>query len=233
MSDSKSNKKSEDWDFKVSEEHLEQVQMKKKPRKATGGAGAIAPDQLKKKTAKRKLEVETVQRKNRMSRSAIAKRDAALQNFAELMPPSLFSRFMATLIDYGIIGGFGVGAFLLKDTLHYHYVKLLAENGISQTLDPVLLDNLLMGGFVFITSFLVVFYPAVAFNKTPGKSMMNIRISSATIGVSPGKMALLLREMIFKPISIVSVIGLIIGIKNEGNRCLHDMILGTALYIDD
>ena len=121
----------------------------------------------------------------------------------------------------------------IKDIFHYHYVKLLADNGISQTLDPALLDNLLMGAFVAITSFLLVFFPAMSFNKTPGKSMMKIRIGHHTIGERPGKMALLLRELIFKPISVVSIIGLLIGIKNDGNRCLHDMILGTALYIDD
>jgi uncharacterized RDD family membrane protein YckC len=230
MSDSK--KKSEDWDFKVSEEHLEQVQMKKKPRKASGGAGKIAPGELKKTKKKKKLEVETVQRK-KMSRSAIAKRDAALENYAQLMPPSFMARLISTVIDYGIIGGLGVGAFLLKDTLHYHYVKVLADNGISQTLDPILLDNLLMAAFVVVTSFLIVFFPVMSFKKTPGKSIMNIRIGHATIGERPGKMALLLRELILKPISVATVLGVLIGLKNDGNRCLHDMILGTALYIDD
>ena len=230
MSDSK--KKSEDWDFKVSDEHLEQVQVKKKPRKASGGAGSIAPSELKKTKKKKKLQVETVKRK-KMSRSAIAKRDAALQNYAELMPPSLFSRLISTIIDYGIIAGLGAGAFFLKETLHYHYVKLLADNGISQTLDPVLLDNLLMGTFVLIIAFFLVFFPAVAFKKTPGKSMMNIRIGSSTIGERPGRMTILLREFILKPICVVTVIGVLIGLKNDGNRGVHDMLLGTALYIDD
>jgi uncharacterized RDD family membrane protein YckC len=237
MSDSKNDKdkdkdKDGDWDFKVSEEHLEQVKIKRKATKASGSASTIAPAQLKKPKKKKNLEIDQVERK-RISRSAIARRDAALQNYAELMPPTILNRGIATIVDFSIIAGLGYLGYFLRPQLHYHYVKLLAEKGINQTLDPNLLDNGLMGVFVFMSAFLVIYFPAMAFKKTPGKSMMNIRIGHATIGVTPGKMAILMRELIFKPISIVSVIGLLIGIKNDGARCLHDMLTGTALYIDD
>lgn len=230
MADSK--KKSEDWDFKVSDEHLEQVDIKKKPRKASGNAATVAPSQLKKSKKKKSLQVEGVKRK-KMSRTAVAKKATAEERFAALKAPSYVDRVIATVIDYGIIVASAVGADMYKDTLYYYLVEFLAQNKISQPYHPDLVKNVLIGVVVFLVSFLFVIFPTFAFERSPGKSMMKIRIDTAFLeGEEPGKMARLIREFILKPLSIISVIGLVLAFKNKGNRCLHDMILGTALYTE-
>lgn len=230
MAESK-KKGDESWDFKVADEHLEQVEIKKKTVRATGKPPS--PSDLKKAPKKKKeLQIDGVKRK-RMSRSAIARRDTALANAKEIMAPTFFKRGMATVIDLAIQGGVWFGADFMKPTLHYHVVKLLEEKGISQTLDPILFDNILAGTVTFVACFLLVYFPAISFKATPGKSMMQIRIGHKVIGDRPSGFMILVREMILKPISMVSVVGLLIGIKNDGNRCLHDMLTNTALYIDD
>ncbi len=227
-----SSKKNDGWDFKVDEEDLKASQKPRKKVKASGGAAALSPDEINSKKKKRKLEVESV-RKTKMTRAAIARRDAALEQYAELMPPGPISRILSTLIDYGLIALiFGLSYYFYED-IRYQYVHLLAEKGINQTLPPDQLKQLLVGAITLVGSILFIFFPAVFSHKTPGKSMMNIRIGHATIGERPTKKAILARELILKPLSVASLIGVLIGLKNDGARCLHDMIAGTALYIDD
>ncbi|MCF8058845.1 MAG: RDD family protein [Bacteriovoracaceae bacterium] len=230
MTESKKKSGDDDWNFKVSDEHLEQVQVKRKPQKASGGAGSIPPREIKKTKKTNVLEVDQVKRKA-ISRTAVAKRDAALEKYAKLTPPTFANRIIATVIDYGVLGGLGFLGFYLKPVLHYHYIKFLAEKGINQTLDPQLLDNCLIGAFVFIGFFLLLFLPTLSFGRTPGKSIMKITIGSKEMGEEPGTLTILLREFIVKPISMISVIGLLMGVKSS--PCLHDLILGTALNIDE
>ncbi len=227
-------KDQDDWNFKVDEEHLEQVQLKKKTQKAGGHRSS---DLLKKKgtgatSQKRKLTVEGPKKK-KMTRAAIARRDAALKQQAEIMPPGTVSRVIATIIDYSFIAGFYVAGVFLTPIMNEHYLKFLREKGINQTLDPELLNMILAGGFAFLAALLFFFIPAALFFKTPGKSMMKIRIGHPIIGERPSKFMVFLRELIFKPLSVASVLGVLIGFKNDGNRCLHDFISNTALYIDD
>jgi uncharacterized RDD family membrane protein YckC len=227
-----SSKKDDNWDFKVDEADLKATQKPRKKVKASGGDDNISPEEINRKKKKRKLEVESV-RKTKMTRAAIARRDAALEQYAELMPPGPISRILSTVIDYGLIALiFGVSYYFYED-IRYQYVQLLSEKGINQTLPPDQLKQLLIGVITFLGSFVLIFMPAVFSQKTPGKTLMNIRIGHATIGERPTKKAILLREMILKPLSVISVLGVLIGLKNDGSRCLHDMLTGTALYIDD
>lgn len=227
-------KNQDDWNFKVDEEHLEQVQLKKATKKANAKSSG---DILKKKgtSAPKKKRTLTVEgpKKKKMTRAAIARRDAALKQQAEIMPPNTMPRVIATIIDYGFIAFlYGVGTFLTP-ILNEHYLKLLRENGINQTLDPEMLNVLLAGSFTFAAALIFFFIPAGIFLKTPGKAMMKIRIGHPVIGERPSKFMVFLRELIFKPLSVASVLGVLIGLKNDGNRCLHDFLSRTALYIDD
>ena len=217
----------DNWDFKVDSKDLEAANLKKKAKKASG----VAPE-IRKKKKKKKLSVAEP-RKKKMSRSAIAKRNAAAEAYAELMPPGFISRLMATIFDYGFIAGMGVGCYFLKPTLEYYYIEELAKRGINQSLDPQTLEYALVGAPWIILVFLLHLVPAMKFNATIGKSIFKMRISHHTIGERASKKAIFMREAILKPISIVSVIGVLIGLKNDGNRPLHDMLCGTALYIDD
>jgi len=223
--------KPDDWSFKVADEDLEHVQMKKKTTRASGATPSMTS--LKKTTKKkRELGVEAPHKK-RISRSALAKRDAALSAYADMMPPEIYKRVMATVIDYGLVAGFAFGLKLLIPTIEYHYVKVLAQQGMNQTLPPDELHTLLVGVPLFILFILFLVIPSSLFYKTPGKSMMDMRIGHKDIGDRPSRFMLFLRELIFKPLSIVSVIGVLLGLKGEWKRTLHDYICQTSLYIDD
>ncbi len=221
------------WDFKIDDKDLEDASLKTKTTKATGNAPSIsALKKTSRKPKSTKLSVDVPKRK-KISRSAVAKRDAAAAAYAELMPPGFLSRIMATLFDYGIIAGVGVGCYFLKPLLKYHYTELLASQGINQTLDPKTLEILLTAPSFIILVFLLHLVPAMKFKATIGKKLFKMRIGHHTIGERPSSFSILLREGLLKPVSIVSVIGLLIGLKNDGNRPFHDMVCGTAMYIDD
>jgi uncharacterized RDD family membrane protein YckC len=224
------NQDDDNWDFKIDSKDLESANLKKKPKKAVGAAPDI--NSLKRKK-KKKLSITEPVKKKRLSRSAIAKRDAAAQAYAELMPPGFVSRFMATILDYAIVVGIVVGIYFLQPTLKYYYVAELAKRGINQTLDPQTLQMLLVIPLSVILVFFIHLVPAMKFKATIGKSVFKMRIGHHTIGERPSKFAIFMREALLKPISIVSVLGVLIGLKNDGNRPLHDMLCGTALYIDD
>lgn len=222
--------KPDDWSFKVADEDLEHVQIKKKVTKASGATPSISS--LKKPKKNRELGVEAPQKK-RLSRSALAKRDAALAAYAEMMPPEIPKRVIATIIDYGLMVGFAFILKLLIPTIEYHYVKFLAEQGMNQTLPPDELHTLLVGVPLFVIFILFLVIPSTFYNKTPGKSMMKMRIGHKEIGERPSRSFLFLRELVFKPVSIGSVVGILLGLKGEWNRTLHDYICQTSLYIDD
>ncbi|MCR9203009.1 MAG: RDD family protein [Halobacteriovoraceae bacterium] len=227
------NSKGGDWDFKVADEDLEKVEVKKKARTKKASGAAPSPSELKKAPRKKpRLEVEQ-KTKKRMTRGAIARRDAALENFAELMPPSFINRAISTVIDYGIIAGGWFGSKFFMADLYREYVKLLSDNGIDQTLHPDDLEKYISIAITVVVALFIVYFPVLLFKATPGKSIMEIRVGHKVIGEKPSKFMILLREMVFKPLSVASVIGLLIGLKNDGNRCLHDMLTNTALYIDD
>lgn len=232
MAEKKSSKDG-DWDFKVADEDLENVEVKKKARSQKATGAAPDPNQLKKVPRRKpKLQIEQ-NTKKRMTRAQIARRDAALENFAELMPPSFINRIISTVIDYGIIAGAWFGSKFFMKEIYAEYVRVLSENGIDQTLEPSVLENYISIGITTVVALLIVYFPVMLFKATPGKSIMDIRVGHKVIGERPTRFMILLREMIFKPLSVVSVIGLLLGIKNDGNRCLHDMLSNTALFIDD
>ncbi|MEC7278346.1 MAG: RDD family protein [Bdellovibrionota bacterium] len=232
MSEAKKKGNSDDWDFKVSDEHLEQVQIKKSQVKAADSANLLKRKGTGTPKKKRELQVET-KKKKKMTRAAIARRDIALQQQAEIIHPGLITRTVASLIDLGFLGGLYFAGTLLTPIMNQHYVKFLREKGINQTLDPALLNMILAGAFTFVAALLLIYIPAFLYFKTPGKMMMNIRIGHPVIGERPSRFMVFLRELVFKPLSVVSVLGVLIGIKNDDNRCLHDFICRTALFVDD
>jgi uncharacterized RDD family membrane protein YckC len=225
-----SNQDDDNWEFKLDSKDLETANLKKKAKKASGATPDI--NSVHKPKRKKKLSVNNP-RKKQGSRSAIARRTAAAEAYAELMAPSFLNRIFATIFDYGFVAAMGYGSYLLRPHLEYYYIEELAKRGINQTLDPATLEKFLIIPVFIVLVFLLHLVPAMKFNATIGKSLFKMRISGHTIGERASKKAIFMREAIFKPVSIVSVIGLLVGLKNEGNRPLHDMICGTALYIDD
>ncbi len=227
-------KKDDNWDFKVAEEDLEKAELKKSRSVKASGSDGAAPDpaQLKKVRKKKKLEVEQVKRK-KMTTAQIARRDQALANYAELEPPRFMNRVISTIIDYGIIAGAWFGSKMFMPQIYREYVKALSERGIDQTLHPQVLEQYISIAVTVVAALFIVYFPVFLFKKTPGKSIMEIRVGHKVHGVTPSRFMVLFREMILKPISVASVIGVLIGIKNDGNRCLHDMLSNTALFIDD
>lgn len=224
----KTNKNQEDsWNFEVKKEDLGHKPRAKKPL-----SPKESQQKLKKKQEKRPLELAD-NTKPRLSRSAIARRDAALAQYAEYMPPGLVSRLLSTLIDYGFLALLYGAVYFFRDELYRQYTDALYSLGKSQMIYIEDMKNYLVwasfGPIVFVFHLL----PAVKFKKTLGKKMMKIRITSGTYGYSPSSFGIFLRELIVKPLSIVSIVGVLIGLKSDMGKCLHDHICNTSLLIDD
>jgi uncharacterized RDD family membrane protein YckC len=96
---------------------------------------------------------------------------------------------------------------------------------------PDVLNNyFLIFNLVFL-SILGIIIPTLFYNASFGKMIAKIRVR----GIKQFSLSfekVFLREIIFKPISVLLIIGFIIPFFNKERRSLHDLILGT-MVVDD
>lgn len=217
-------KKGNDWDFKVEKSDLKEAERATTPR----------PSKPKKRIpkAKKSLKVDN-SRKETMTRTARAKCDTELDRLAALKSPSVATRIKASLYDAALIAIIVGATYYFKEDLNYHYVKLLADNGINQTLHPDLLNQILVGGVSFVGVLLFYIFPTLSSRRSPGKKVERIRIGSGEHADTVSGSVAFIREIILKPISVASVIGILLSLKAKRGRGLHDLILGTTLYNED
>ncbi|MCP4915239.1 MAG: RDD family protein [Oligoflexia bacterium] len=218
----------DDWDFKVAEEDVDQVKI----------AGKVASKKkskpLKKKSIKKKkLEIDDSAKPKRRSRAAIARRDAALERYAEFRYPDFMKRGCAILIDAIILIVVAVAAMSYQTEIKDVYLQYLRDNGMNQSLTPDEVKYLFIGAPVIIGHFLLNIFPSVFWRKSIGKSIFKIRIGHDDVDKNSSQGQVFIRELIAKPLSLLIVVGIVIPFFNERNKSLHDYMMGTCLYIDD
>jgi hypothetical protein len=237
-------KKDGDWDFKVDSSDLAETNEVKKATKAgrekkvkRTATVSVNSDKVKQKSARSGkkstgLGVDN-SRKEKMTRSARARRDEENDRLAALQSPLISTRIKATVYDIVLIGVIVGATYFFKDDLNYYYVEQLAKYKINQTLHPDMLNRILVGGVSFVGILLFFIFPTIISRKSPGKKVEGIRVGSGDKALDASRTVIILRELILKPLSLVSVVGVVIGLKTKRNRGLHEMITGTTLYIDD
>lgn len=152
------------------------------------------------------------------------------EDFARERAELLKMRVLAQLIDFAVI----VGLVLLT----------LIELPIAMKLSNIVLDKIhwkfifginitlkLMQFVLFCFNFFIVHVLMLSrTNKTIGKNIMGIKVLGNTEDSISIKVAFM-REMIFKPISFLTIIGILYPfIKDEGDP-FHDSLSGTQVIV--
>ncbi len=123
-----------------------------------------------------------------------------------------FKRGAAFLIDSGIIG---LVIFLLeKDQF-----KILSEG----------MNTILVRAVIYFCTYMVVLLiPSIRHGSSVGKSLVGIRVIN-TEGDMLSSADAFQRELLGKPVSIITVVGILIIFMNYPKRTLHDYWLGSVV----
>ena len=82
--------------------------------------------------------------------------------------------------------------------------------------------------YIMIPNFIIVFLFFLKSGQTPGCKAYSIKLVDSKTGGKAHPLAIALRYY-FELISIVTVIGLLMGFFRKDHRCLHDLLSGTVL----
>ena len=137
-------------------------------------------------------------------------------------------------IDAGITALiFGIANFenLIVKTEDIYFL-IVNSIDMSDLLDDTQLNFLLPTiNFIFLYILLMVI-PTLIMKKSFGKHMMNLKIYSFMTEV-PTMKNLIQRELIFKPLSIFSIFGILIMFFNKEIKCWHDTLADTLVVKDN
>jgi len=217
------DKKKDDtyWKFDVDSEKLSS---EKSNKKTVPGS---RPKLIKNK--KPKLEVVENQ-KDKKSRKTLAREYNERDTLENFVKPGVLIRCLSTIVDYG--GAFTawmVSKHYIQNIYRY-YVELLAIFKLDQTLPPHEVElNLLifMGLVVVLTLFL---FPIIFLGKPIGKFLFRINTSHSQTGRSVSRGTIILREVVLKPLTIVSIYGVYVFILEKDKISFHDKGAKTVLH---
>lgn len=139
-------------------------------------------------------------------------------------PVPLVGRLIAFVLDVITVVGASVAAFwYLQDKLiEYH---LLLMTGVAAPYIAYA-DVIYLAQAIIPSYLLVIWLPNFLLEGTIGKRLFNLRIKNKQFGRA-NFIQHIMRE-VFRPLSIVSVIGLLMGVMRP-YRTLHDRLSGTVL----
>ena len=208
---------SDDWEFKVDEEAIPESKSSPKKKKKKKKKAYAKPPQVKLVT----------KGKEKKKKAGMAMRQAALQQYGEIIPPNNKNRLVANAID-GIITLIIIFfSVAMTGPLKSFFFGQL-QNVASEKQDMFLF--LVSSIFLYIV---FIVYPSASFKKSPGKYYAQIRIGTPELDIKAKFFQIFFRELIIKPLSVMTIVGAGLILINPARRALHDFICGTALYLDD
>lgn len=217
----------EEWEFKISlndeVENPDKSPLKPKSRVS----------QLKSIQKKSELELEYSKQKNSKTRTELF---AELNNIEEhknkdlIQFASLHRRSIAFGIDLLLIGFFFHRLFILKPWALKNFHLYFANNYLLSLSDKFLESAFLSGvGVIGVFFFLVI--PLAFYNVSLGKKMIGLRVRGSEL-YTISLFRALGRELFFKPLSILLIIGFITPFITKKRQSIHDLIANT-LVIED
>ena len=210
------SKKDNDWNFEIDNKQLSKEKHDLKPI-------------LKKAPkAKKKLEVQESGQPERKSRRQMAREAGGTSRggLDIVEAASHIRRVIASVIDLAVFlvcVAFGQLLSTIVPSFGSTVEGFLGPEIVSTI--PIDIGGLLIAVFIH---FLISIVPTASTQRSLGKKLMKIKIIG-TVKPKPGVGVIFIREYIAKPISIFSVIGLLIIPLNKKHRGLHDFIAGTFL----
>lgn len=236
-------KKKEEREFKVpttSKQRIRErvgstqpVQKKRKvldPSKADAESLVNARKKLESTSQSLSVEDTAGVRKKRTSRAKLAEQYDYEDRIKKLKRTSPIDRIVAGVIDLAYLGGIVFSAQFFVPMVRKEYLKILIERGINQMLAPEVLDNYIQMGIVAVSLIVLYLFPTFLFGKSIGKIFRGQRIGKVKDGVSISRFMAVIREVILRPISLVSVIGILMMFFGDKRQALHDKILQTSVF---
>ncbi|MBI2518922.1 MAG: RDD family protein [Bdellovibrio sp.] len=229
---SNDDKKTEDWDFKIND-------VEKEDRLEKGSKRAVSDTGVRKlikrnKSDDLKLAYDKVpKRASRSDAEAYINKSQHTHGTKDTSTPMLAVRAQAFAIDAVIIGVFYLLArnAQLLDVVFNWVDQAMLKSGMGQLPDNPNVDYILSGG-IFAVCYFCIFVVLTTFTaKSPGKFVAKILVDDID-GGDIGFVRTFLREMIFKPISAVSIIGILIAFMNPHRRALHDFLAKSVVRKD-
>lgn len=217
-----------DWEFKVEiknhgkDETVTKAQAKK--RRLT------ARQAIKKKSPKLKLEAGKTG--TRLTRTQLAQKTKTM-TLAEMRPEKAKTPHTKRLIAFTID--------LLVEAVLVTVLMMLYRNKLQGMVDLVVtkaaeLDVVIASRdirlfyCVLLVHFIFIFFPTSSTGRTIGKYLCGLRVEKSS-GKGIGFLSSFFREFFFKPISVLSGIGLLLAVTNKRHRCLHDFLSGSVVKI--
>ncbi len=236
-------KKDKDWDFKVPEDGRERVRNKVKSRNPdsknnqtldprTGQKDTIKKARQKLETPNQKLSIGDTQgmRKKRSSRSQLAQQYEYEDKIERLQRTPAMGRVIAGGIDIVYIGTIIFASQFLIPIAKKEYMNYLVENSINQMLPPNTLHQYIWMAIALSCFLVLYFLPTMLIGKSMGKAMKGYRIGDVVDSTSISRSKIFIREFILRPLSALSVLGVVMMFFNKKKQTLHDLILKTSVF---
>lgn len=125
-----------------------------------------------------------------------------------------------------------INAVIFISPLELKLVQLFFDNYKLQfMLGDQVLQQILLGGTLFWALFFGVVIPTAFFNTSVGKKMTNLRVrgdDKYTLSISQAFQ----REIIWKPLSVLCLVGFVLPFFDKKKKSLHDKISKTFVIKD-
>lgn len=212
----------DDWDFKIDRGVAPEAEKKPaKKRSLEDIAEAFSPE------APQDLALDHEALPPRSARLENFKKTVALERFAEIKAAPLGRRIQAGLVDLAFVAAAAGGAWLSFPMWREKLEKALPPSLLGNVPYP---EQVLEYSIPVLAIFLVHVFPSCWWRKSLGKKIFNLRIGWKEDDCGVPKKAVLWREVVAKPISCLSVIGLLFVFLGKRKRALHDFLSGTVVY---
>lgn len=224
-----SDKKDDDWDFKVDRgvtPHDAKADIKARlGKKQSLEEIAAAFSDEPETPSELVLDHEaTVPRRERLENF---KKSHALEKFAEIKPAPLGRRLKSFLVDILFQCFLIFCGVMIFPYIQVHLEKKLPAGILVGVPHPELVLQAILPVLLILFFYLI---PTCTSRKSIGKKLFSIRIGSKFEDGHITKKAIFIREVFIKPISLISVLGALLIFANSKRRALHDYICGSAVY---
>lgn len=239
----KDAKKKEEWDFEVPKNTQERIKKKvgtsdpaQKERKildpSMANGKTLVNARKKLNSTSQSLTIESTEaiRKKRTSRAGLAKQYDYDDRIEKLKKSSPIDRLFAGSIDIAYLGVIVFSAQFFVPMVKKEYLEFLIDKGVDQMLAPEVLDNNIQLGIIAVIFILLYALPTFLFGKSVGKIFRGQRIGNVTDGVSISRPLAVIRELILRPISLISIVGILMMFFGDKRQGLHDKILNTSIF---
>lgn len=224
-----SDKKDDDWDFKVDRgvtphDVKSEIKSKLAKKQSLEDIAAAFSDEPQTPSELVLDHEATVPRRERLENF---KKSHALEKFAEIKRAPLGRRMKAFVVDIIF-----QSVLIFAGLMIFPFVK----QDLERNLPPGLLsgipypDKILEYAIPFLLFLFFYLLPTCSSRKSLGKKLLSIRIGSKFEDGKVSKKCVFMRELFIKPLSLISIIGILLIFTNRKRRALHDYICGTAVY---